>query len=128
MSDRQGGTLGPFLLGIAVGAALGALFAPDTGEGTRRQLRRKLRGLRDLAEDKAEELKALVGGEDDDEDLDDEDLDDEAPADEEEAVIDRPAETRSARAELEHRLAEARRRRRQASRVRGSEEEDEPVT
>lgn len=118
MSERGGGgTLGPFLLGVAVGAALGALFAPDTGEVTRRQLGKKLRGLKDLAEDKADELKALVAGAGDDSDADDED-------DDEDAV---EAEPRSARDELEQRLAEARRRRRQASRSRDSEEEDEPV-
>lgn len=110
MSER-GGALGPFLLGVAVGAALGALFAPDAGEVTRGQLRRKLRGLRDLAEDKAEELTALVAG-------DDEGEDDEPAA---------PAQPRAARDELEQRLAEARRRRRQAKRARDSAEEDEPV-
>ena len=119
MSEREGGgTLGPFLLGVAVGAALGALFAPDTGAVTRRQLGKKLRGLKDLAEDKADELKALVagaGGDGGDEDDDDEEED------------GAEAEPRSARDELEQRLAEARRRRRQASRSRDSEEEDEPV-
>jgi len=110
--SERGGTLGPFLLGVAVGAALGALFAPDTGEVTRRQLRKKLRGLRDLAEDKADELKALVAADDDEGDAD---------------VEEGEAEPRSARDELEQRLAEARRRRRQSSRSRDSEEEDEPV-
>ena len=109
MSER-GGTLGPFLLGVAVGAALGALFAPETGEVTRGQLRRKLRGLRDLAEEKAEELGALMAG--DDEDAEDAD---EAPP------------PRGARDELEQRLADARRRRRQAKRARDTAEEDEPV-
>lgn len=110
MSER-GSALGPFLLGVAVGAALGALFAPDTGEVTRGQLKKKLRGLRDFAEDKAEELTALVAG--------DEDAEGEEPEEQ--------AEPRSARDELEHRLADARRRRRQAKRARDPEEEDEPV-
>jgi gas vesicle protein len=118
--DGGGGTLGPFLLGVAVGAALGALFAPDTGEVTRRQLGKKLRGLKDLAEDKADELKALVAGAGDD----GEDEDDEDDGGDEDHV---EAEPRSARDELEQRLAEARRRRRKASRTRDSEEEDEPV-
>jgi gas vesicle protein len=104
--------LGPFLLGVAVGAALGALFAPDSGAVTRGQLKRKLRGLRDLAEEKADELTALVAGDEDGE-----------PADPEAAV-----EPRSARGELEQRLADARRRRRQAKRPRSpGGEEDEPV-
>ena len=105
-----GGSFGPFLLGVVVGAALGALFAPNAGEVTRKQVRRKLRGLRDLAEEKADELSALVAGDETDED------------EEEEA----PAEARSARDELEQRLADARRRRRQAKRARDPEE-DEPV-
>ena len=113
MSDRGGGALGPFLLGVAVGAALGALFAPDAGEVTRGQLRKKLRGLRDLAEDKAGEIAELVAG-DDDEDGDD-------------AEPEQVPEPRSARAELEQRLADARRRRRQSKRPRDPEEEDEPV-
>lgn len=108
MSER-GGALGPFLLGVVVGAALGALFAPDAGEVTRGQLRKKLRGLRDLAEDKADELKALVARDEETE----VEVDDGADAD--------------PRAELEQRLADARRRRRQARRARPAEEEDEPV-
>ena len=105
MSER-GGALGPFLLGVVVGAALGALFAPDAGEVTRGQLRKKLRGLRDLAEEVVRD-----DGEDEDDDG-------------EEAVEDLPADPR---AELEQRLADARRRRRQARRARSAEEEDEPV-
>ena len=113
MSER-GGAFGPFLLGIAIGAALGALFAPDSGEVTRGKLRKKVRGLRDFAEEKAEELTSLVAG-------------DEGTAGEEEAEPDEEAEPRSARDQLEQRLADARRRRRQTKRARNPEEEDEPV-
>ena len=122
MTERGGGTLGPFLLGVAVGAALGALFAPDTGEVTRRQLGKKLRGLKDLAEDKADELKALVGGAGSAGDDGNEEFEDEGEDEDEDETA-----PRSARDELEQRLAEARRRRRQASRSRDSEQEDEPV-
>jgi gas vesicle protein len=111
VSERGGGALGPFLLGVAVGAALGALFAPNTGEVTRGRLQKRLRGLRDLAEEKAEEITALVAS-----DEGDEDEESEAPAD-----------RRSARDELEERLAEARRRRRSAKRASDPEQEDEPV-
>lgn len=117
MSERGGGTLGPFLLGVALGAALGALFAPDTGEVTRRQLGKKIRGLRDLAEDKADEFKALVAGDEDEEE--DQDQDDGEGGDEDESA------PRSARDELEQRLADARRRRRQASKARDAEEDDQ---
>ncbi len=113
MSDEGGGggSFGPFLLGVVVGAALGAFLAPNAGEVTRKQVRRKLRGLRDLAEEKAGDLSALVAGDDGDDG--DEDEEDEAPA-----------EARSAREELEERLADARRRRRQAKRARDPGEND----
>jgi gas vesicle protein len=111
--SERGGALGPFLLGVAVGAALGALFAPDAGTVTRGELKRKLRGLRDLAEAKADELSALVAGDE---------------ADEEPGEPEAVAEPRSARGELEQRLADARRRRRRAKRPPSpEEEEDEPV-
>ena len=112
MSDEGRGAFGPFLLGVVLGAALGALFAPHAGEVTRKQVRRKLRGLRELAEEKADEISALVAG-------DGSDDDDDVGAEPEE-----PAEETSAREELEQRLADARRRRRQAKRAR---EEDHPV-
>ena len=46
MSEREGSGFGPFLLGIAVGAVVGFLFAPDTGDDTRRKLGKRLRNLR----------------------------------------------------------------------------------
>ena len=111
MSERgSGGGFGSFLLGIAVGAVAGFLFAPEAGGATRAKLGKRLRGLRDLAEDKVEDL--LAGGE----------------ADEEETA---PAELPSAREELERRLGEARRRRRRGVKgepARGADaEDDEPV-
>src|SRR5437879_12840696 len=51
---------GGFLLGLAVGAAIGFLFAPEAGSGSRRRLTGKLRELRDLAADKAGQLGELV--------------------------------------------------------------------
>ncbi len=52
MSERGAG-FGPFLLGLGLGAVLGFLFAPEPGEASRTKLSRKLRGLRDLAAEKA---------------------------------------------------------------------------
>ena len=76
MSEREGGAesggaaggaggpggagFGGFLLGLAVGAAIGFLFAPEAGTGSRRRLAGKLRELRDLAADKAGQLGELV--------------------------------------------------------------------
>ena len=102
MSERGAG-FGPFLLGLGVGAVLGFLFAPEPGEASRTKLSRKLRGLRDLAAEKAGELGELL-------DAGDVEEEDEPP---------------TARVAIERRLTEAKRRRRGGSdRV---EEEDEPV-
>jgi gas vesicle protein len=45
-----------FVLGAAIGAGLGILFAPQAGERTRRDLARRGRKLRAEAEDKFEDL------------------------------------------------------------------------
>ena len=124
MSDREsgggGGGFGAFLLGIAVGAVAGFLFAPEAGEDTRRKLSKRLKNLRDAAEEKADEVRTLLEAGDDDAGEPDEPGDEEAP--------------RSTREELERRLQAARRRRRRGSppapprgRTGEVEEEDEPV-
>jgi len=99
--SERGAGFGPFLLGLGLGAALGFLFAPEPGEASRTKLSRKLRGLRDLAAEKAGELSGLL-------DTDDEE--------------DEP----TARVAIERRLTEAKRRRRGAKGA-GLEQEDEPV-
>jgi gas vesicle protein len=64
MSEREGGgsggAAGAFLLGLAVGAVLGVLFAPEEGGDARRKLSGRLRGLRELAAEKAVDLSELV--------------------------------------------------------------------
>jgi len=99
--SERGSGLGPFVLGLGLGAILGFLFAPEAGAATRGKLERKLRGLRDLATDKADELGQLL-----------------ETGDEEE-------EAGSARAAVERRFTNAKRRRRGTKE--GSQEEDEPV-
>jgi gas vesicle protein len=59
VSEREPG-LGAFVLGVAVGVALGLLFAPEGGEARRGQLARRLRALRALAAEKAGDLGKLV--------------------------------------------------------------------
>jgi len=120
VSEREGSGFGPFLLGLGLGAVLGFLFAPEPGDATRTKVTRKLRGLRDLAAEKAGELGQLL----------------EAAEDE--------ADEPPAREALEHRLTDAKRRRSGARRgggsrsgaergaalpgpVAGGEEEDEPL-
>jgi len=120
MSEREGGAgVGPFLLGMAIGAALGYLFAPAPGVESRRRLAGRLRDLKELAGEEVDELRGLVGGGD---------VDDEDPQDEAES-----AEEPTAREVLERRLAAARGRRRDR-RAKGTAggkaaaaEEDEPV-
>ena len=98
MSER-GAAFGPFLLGLGLGAVLGFLFAPEPGEASRTKLSHKLRGLRDLAAEKAGELL--------------------------ETADDEEEETPTARVAIERRLTEAKNRRRGAKGAR-LEEEDEP--
>ena len=112
--NERGSGVGPFLLGVVLGALAGVLFAPARGEVTRRRIGRRVGDLKDLAEEKYDALTAGGAGEDEDEDEDAE-----------------GAEEPSTREELEGRLREARRRRRveRAARSRRAplEEDDEPV-
>lgn len=110
MSEREGGAgFGAFLLGIAVGAVVGFLFAPEAGDDTRRKLSKRLRNLRDAAEEKVDEVRGLLEA--------DEDGDEEA---EEEEL--------STRERLQRRLDAARRRRRRGEEAPAHvEEEDEPL-
>jgi gas vesicle protein len=107
---RGGGGFGAFLLGIAVGAVVGFLFAPEAGEDTRRRLTKRLKNLRDAAEEKVDEVRGLLET--------DEEEEADADADAEEAP-------RSTREELQRRVHAARRRRRAP--VPEVEEGEEPV-
>jgi gas vesicle protein len=88
--------VGPFLLGIGLGVALGFLFAPDAGDITRRRLGRQVSKLKDAATDKVEELRDLAG-----------EMLEGGDSDREPEVDPTPRE------QLERKLAAARRRRRE---------------
>lgn len=104
--ERGGGGVKSILFGALVGLAVGLLFAPQSGEETRRVLKRRLRRARALAEEKMGELTERVGSE----------WRKPVPTAEE-----RRDEVRT---ELERRLAEARARRHAPAAV---DEDEEPV-
>lgn len=58
--ERDGGSVAPFLWGLAAGAVLGLLFAPMSGRELRSEITTRGRRLKDMAVDKAEELEEMV--------------------------------------------------------------------
>jgi gas vesicle protein len=111
--ERAGDSSAKWLFwGAVLGAGLALLYAPRSGEETRRLLQRRMWKLRALTEEKFDELaQQLGGGREAFHDFDDdEELLEEGP----ELPPRARAGAASAREELERRLAEARARRRAA--------------
>ena len=52
--------IGPFLLGLALGAGAALLFAPQTGEETRRGIARRARRAQEAAQDLVEDVSGTV--------------------------------------------------------------------
>jgi len=141
IEQSGGSSLWWFVVGGALGAGLALLFAPQSGDRTRRAVGRKLGKLRDAADSALEDLRETLSPEDrvhrsladarDDEDEDEEEEEEEikAPGTPGERVdgaapVERPRRgVVSARHELEQRLAEARARRQRAL----AEDDEEPV-
>jgi gas vesicle protein len=132
--ERGGSSLWWFLVGGALGAGLALLFAPQSGDRTRRVVGRKIGKLRDAAEETLDELReawspeaervhrSLAQTEDEPEEKAEAGPDDEEEAEESHSSGNsRPAG--SARQELERRLADARARRQRAL----AAEDEEPV-
>jgi hypothetical protein len=118
--ERAGDSSAKWLFwGAALGAGLALLYAPRTGEETRRVLQRRLWKLRAVTEEKLDELAQQFGGAR--EALEGLDDDDELMDEEEAPPFRARASVPSAREELERRLAESRARRR------GSGEVEEPL-
>jgi len=110
--ERSGDSSAKWLFwGALLGAGLALLYAPRSGEETRRHLQRRLWKLRAMTEEKLDELAQQFGsGREALADLDDEEEGLEEPDD---LPAMRPrAGGPSAREELERRLSEARARRR----------------
>jgi gas vesicle protein len=57
MSDTAGSKVSFFLVGLGIGALIGVLFAPQSGEETREYLTQKADEGRDYAQRKARELR-----------------------------------------------------------------------
>lgn len=58
--EKTGSSVGPFLLGAAVGAVAGLLFAPRSGEETRREIEEGADRIRQDAERKLSDLRQEV--------------------------------------------------------------------
>jgi gas vesicle protein len=58
--ERREPGIGAFVLGAAIGAGLALLFAPRTGEETRRELQRQARKMGDQAQDFVSEVTESV--------------------------------------------------------------------
>ena len=114
--ERAGDSSAKWLFwGAALGAGLALLYAPRSGEETRRVLQRRLWKLRAMTEEKFDELAQQFGaGKELLPELDDEDEEDLFGMPEEPTAARgrAPAGAGSAREELERRLAESRARRR----------------
>ncbi len=49
MPEERSSIIGPLLVGLAAGAVLGLLFAPEPGRKTRKRIRKRFEDLRDQA-------------------------------------------------------------------------------
>lgn len=58
--ERRETGIGPFLIGLALGAGAALLFAPQSGEETRRGIARRARRAQDAAQDLVEDVSGTV--------------------------------------------------------------------
>jgi gas vesicle protein len=111
--ERAGDTSAKWLFwGALLGAGVALLYAPSSGEDTRRNLQRKLWKLRAMTEEKLDELTQQLGGAKDTLGGLLEDEDEEFEGEAESRGYGRGQSAASPREELERRLADARARRR----------------
>lgn len=60
--ERRSGGAGAFLAGLAVGAAIALLYAPQSGAETRAGIKRRARKVKDTAADLADDVQEKVSG------------------------------------------------------------------
>ena len=58
--ERQSAGIGPLLIGLALGAGAALLFAPQSGEETRRDIKRRARRAQEAAQDFVEDMSGTV--------------------------------------------------------------------
>jgi gas vesicle protein len=121
--EKSDGGLGSFFWGALIGAGVALLFAPQSGEETRRLIKSRGRRLWAAAEEKASEIQDLVAGGIEEAKSRVEDAIDERRQQARDAVDAGKAAVHSARDELERRLSDARAAR---HRPRRAESDDEP--
>jgi gas vesicle protein len=111
--ERGGDSSAKWLFyGALLGAGLALLYAPGSGEDTRRNLQRKLWKLRAMTEEKLDEITQQFGGAKESLQGMLEDEEDESEGDAEDREFYGRSSKPSPREELERRLADARARRR----------------
>jgi hypothetical protein len=111
--ERGGDSSAKWLFwGALLGAGLALLYAPSSGEDTRRNLQRKLWKLRAMTEEKLDEITQQFGGAKESLEGIEEEEDEELEDGTEGHGFYTPGRKASPREELERRLADARARRR----------------
>ncbi|MBA3646313.1 MAG: YtxH domain-containing protein [Gemmatimonadaceae bacterium] len=61
VENREGSSIGPFIIGLALGAGIALLMAPQSGEETRRDIADKVSRAKDAARDAVSELGDVIG-------------------------------------------------------------------
>ena len=121
--EKNGG-LGSVLLGAVLGAGMALLFAPQSGEETRRMLRNRARRIWAVAEEKAAEIQDLVADGFEETKSRVEDAIDQRRQQARDVVDAGKSAVHSARDELERRLVDARAARGRPRRAESDESEE----
>lgn len=61
VENRAGSSIAPLLIGLALGAGIALLMAPQSGDETRRDIAEKIRRAKDAARDAVGELGDVIG-------------------------------------------------------------------